>query len=1177
MTNAHRLRSDLVQDTPSRRQSDAADPLASRWVGASAGTGKTKVLVDRVLRLMLPRQGLGPDSAAPPEKILCITYTKAAAAEMSNRVYRDLAAWAVMPQDKLDESLFSLTGAAPDDDTRMAARRLFARTLDAPGGLKIMTVHSFCQSVLKRFPLEAGVAPHFEMMDEAQARAYMQDVLHDMIASAQSGEETSLATAFSCLAVYLNSEDMIDLLGKMVSKRHRLQAALNAGADKAVQSLYRQLGLEPGFDARNIFDAAAQEPRGIAKLRQAADALLQSSSEDRKKGAALGTFWALSPQLRAQPAAFSDYQDAFFKQDGAPFTRVATKAVQAKMPDIEEVLIAERGRVEALRDKLRLWRFAEMNAALLTVSLDLIARYNDYKRRTERLDFDDLIFKTAALLSDARAVSWVMFKLDEGIDHILVDEAQDTSPEQWRVIGAIAEEFFSGQGRDKAAPRTLFVVGDEKQSIFSFQGADPAAFARMQSYFRDRAAAVQKGFDVFLQHSFRSCAAVLQVVDAVFADPAVRAGVVDDVSRDIAHLAERQGQAGRVELWPIFRPHALAEKTPWELPVHIAASDDPVARLARHIAATIAGWIARGEKLPARDRPIRAGDIMILVQKRGALVGAVMRALKENGVPVAGIDRLVLLDDMGVQDVLALADVCLQPQDDLTLAGVLKSPFIGLSEDDLMTLSARRSQTLWAVLSSERPDIVDWLSRQRRRAQNATPYEFFAGLLAAPCPADTISGRRAVYARLGFAAQDPLEEFLNAALVYEQMNVPALQGFVHAFRQGQAEIKREQDQSLADQVRILTVHGSKGLQAPIVFLADAAGISYDHPKGRERLLWPGAPEDGALPLWSPRKEFDVPLYQTRARGQNDKLDAEYRRLLYVALTRAEDRLYIAGTQRKNAAKDACWHKIIERLFPASAQTIDFPSDLIGATAEDEPLPAGKLLDLPQAAPPRVVSDAAETALPRVPPPTWLMTPPVQEPSPPQPLTPSRPDDEDPAAQSPLRQQNMVSRYRRGTLIHRVLQFLPDVAPDRQDESLRRYLAQPGLGLAADDQNLLADEILRVLRDAEFAPIFSRAARAEVPLIGLAGQRVIAGQVDRLLVREKDILLVDYKTNRPPPRRAEDVSVAYLKQMAAYYQLLRNIYPRHHIRAALLWTDGPVLMPLSEKLLDPYMSTANLDQ
>ncbi|MBB6253610.1 double-strand break repair helicase AddA [Nitrospirillum iridis] len=1158
---------------PTVKQRQASDPETSVWVGASAGTGKTKVLTDRVVRLML--------AGTAPGRILCLTFTKAAAAEMANRIAERLAGWAVMADGDLTQALADLNGRPPTRDEVLTARRLFARVLDTAGGMKIQTIHAFCQSLLRRFPLEARLPPNFEVMDDRTAAEALAEAQAHMLASAQEHPDTPLGRALKRLAGALNEESFAELLGDLVAQRGRIRRILEAhgGLDGTVSALFRHLGV--GADETEIGVLAAgcrDEALDVSGLRAACVALAVGTKTDVERGLAV-QLWL--DQADRRLAEFDTWRRQFLTAEGTVRAKLAGKDATAANPRAPEILAREGERLVALQERLRAVTVAHSTASLLTLAGSMLEGYQRWKDGRALLDFDDLILAASALLTgDAQACAWVLYKLDGGLDHILIDEAQDTNPEQWRVVSALAEEFFAGEGQSEAR-RTLFVVGDEKQSIFSFQGADPAEFARMRRTFQGRVEAAERPWAIVdLETSFRSVGAVLQAVDTVFGQADARDGVS---SAAIRHRPFRQGMAGRVELWPLVRPSDSVEAPAWSPPLHHEAEDRPQARLATVIADQIAHWIAKGEVLEARGRPLTAGDILVLVRRRNAFVQQLVRALKERRVPVAGVDRMVLTEQLAVMDLMAVGQFLLMPEDDLTLATVLKSPFVGLDEDALFTLAHRRGGFLWPALvkrAETDPRFQPahaWLRRLLGEVDYTAPYELFAGLLTRPCPADPISGRRALLGRLGAEAIDPVDEFLSLCLGFDRAHPPSLQTFLHWLAAGRTEVKRELDTGSKDrgpaggQVRIMTVHGSKGLQAPVVILPDTTRKPVTSP----RILWPHVDDDSgvgpAVPLYAPRREQeDVKARAARAAADRRR-DQEYRRLLYVALTRAEDRLHVCGYEGKTATSDDTWFRLTERALATVAPTRAFDLTTVsrqGWSGE------GRVLAEPQTREPpgqRATRDRAETLPPA---PAWLLSPPPAEPAPSRPLAPSRPDGEEPAVRSPLGQGPLgdgksleARRFKRGTLIHKLLQLLPEMPPPGRAAAARRWLDRPAHGLDEAAREEIWAETLRVLTHPEFAPLFGPGSRPEVPLVGTVGTRPLAAQIDRLVVTDTDVQIVDFKTNRPPPQTAEDIPHLYVAQMAAYRSALRQIYPDRTIRCLLLWTDGPFITEVDPARMD----------
>ncbi|MGE5548313.1 MAG: double-strand break repair helicase AddA [Solirubrobacterales bacterium] len=1138
-------------DQASDRQRQAADPVASVWVAASAGTGKTKVLTDRVLALLL--------AGTPPHKLLCLTFTKAAAAEMSNRIAARLAGWATAPDEALAKDLGRLLGVAPDAATLVGARRLFARVLDVPGGMRIETIHAFCQSLLRRFPLEAGLAPHFQVMDDRDAGELLEQAKEEVLVRAREQADPALALALSTVSGLVHETAFPELMADLARDRGRLARLLKRedGCEGAIRAARDRLGLAPGDTAEGILAAAcADDAFDVAGCRAAMTALSSGSAAEAARAAKMAA-WLADPAGRA--ASFAEWRSVFLTNEGTVRAKLCTKTVAAAFPMAEATLSDEAERLLRVVDRLKAARVAEATAALLTLGHALLAAYEARKAARALMDYDDLILAARALLAREGVAPWVLFKLDGGIDHVLIDEAQDTNPDQWAVVAALTEEFFAGRGARETV-RTVFAVGDAKQSIYSFQRADPRAFEEMRRLFaRHVPDAGQLWREVALNLSFRSTQAVLDAVNAVFAPGGPARDGVAAADQDIIHLASRQGHAGLVEVWPPVEPRAVDDPDPWKPPVERIRGDSPRTRLAGLIARRIKAMVGH-ELLAAQGRPVRAGDVLVLVRRRGGFVEDLVRALKSLDVPVAGADRMVLAEQMAVMDLMALGRVLLLPEDDLTLATVLKGPLVGLCEDQLFRLAWDRGQaSLWETLRARLgldPDFERawlFLSDLLAVADRLSPHGLFARILG------PLGGKRRLLARLGADAEDPIDEFVSLTLAYERSHAPSLQGFLHWLEAGAVEIKRDLDQGGRDAVRIMTVHGSKGLQAPIVFLPDTLQV----PTRGDRLLWLGEPEDEVL-LWPPGAEANDAVCQAGRDAQKLAREREMRRLLYVAMTRAEDRLVVCGWQTRKAPPDGCWYNLVRwALAPIAGEVED--SFLAAA---DETAGAKVLrLACPQTA---VVEEepAREGLPPPAPLPEWVLRAPPGEPIPPRPLAPSRPDGEEPPVRSPLGPGDDGRRFLRGALIHRLLQTLPDLPPERRSAATMRFLQRSGSDFDVAERLKIAAEVTAVLDHPGFAPLFAPGSRAEVPVVGRIGDRAIAGQVDRLVVTDAEVLVVDYKTNRRPPAQVPEL---YVRQMAAYRLALACVYPRHRIRCALVWTDGPVLVEIEPQVLDDALT------
>lgn len=1107
-------------------QRRAARPDASSWVSANAGSGKTRVLTDRVARLLL--------GGADPGRILCLTYTTAAAAEMQTRLFRTLGQWAMMPDDDLRAAIEALgeAEAARDALALEQARTLFARALETPGGLKIQTIHAFCDGLLRHFPLEAGVPPQFTVLDDRQARALRAETL-DAVALAEGGIFAGIAA--------IGPEDLDPLLQEIA--RHR--AAFEGPDDRA--ALARALGAE-GFVPLALGEA---DRRLLAEA-----ASLGERSGPKDAGTAAKIRAALAGPAGEMQEALEEalLYGATAKSPFGPKTDFPAKALRKAHPGLCDGLDALAAAVAEARPG-RIARAAwERACALQAFGRVWLAAYGARKARAGMLDFDDLIDRAGALLQDRGVGSWVLWRLDGGVDHVLVDEAQDTSPAQWAVISAITDEFFAGAGGREGVERTVFVVGDEKQSIYSFQGADPAAFGDM----RDRFARMLEAMDRELARcdllwSFRSAAPILALVDAVFAGPA-GAGLAG-----ARHLAFDPEAPGRVELWPFLETPKTEEEGPWHLPEEAGVAADPAEALADRIAREIRGWLDAGRILPGVEppRPVRAGDVLILVQRRGAIFDATIRALKRQGVPVAGADLLRIGAELAVRDLLAALKAVALTADDLSLAAVLRSPLGGLSERELFELAHGRQGTLWQALAAAEPApaLREALRDLRAQADFLRPYDLLQRLLIRH------DGRRRLVARLGTEAEDGVDALLEQALAYESVEPPTLLGFLDWIERDEVKVKRRMEGGL-DQVRVMTVHGAKGLEAPIVILPDTA-------QRREGRL-PQILRTGEAAVWRmAAAEAPAPLAEAEAE-RAARAEAENRRLLYVALTRARSWLIVAGAGRPGPES---WHGLtaaaLATLAPAEEPAAEGPvlalSHNWAAGTGGAPAAAGAAAEAAATAPAGPEAAGPEAAGPEAAGlPDWLR----QRPGPAEEEATLSPSSLGGAHALPGEGMEAAEAQAWGSALHLALERLPDLPRDAWAGAAARLLPE---ALAAE---VLA-EAAAVLETEDLAAVFGPGALVEVdvaaPLPALGGRR-IAGRIDRLLVGPETVTAVDFKSNRATPGRPEDAPEAILRQMGAYAAALAPLWPERRIETAVLWTRARRLM-----VLPPALTAAALER
>ncbi len=1124
-------------DAATERQIHAARPGDHVWVPANAGSGKTRVLTNRVIRLL--------SEGTPPQNILCLTYTKAAASEMQNRLFTRLGDWAMLPDAELERDLRALGVAAPFDAAGLAsARRLFASAIEAPGGLRIQTIHAFCAGLLRRFPLEAGVSPQFAEIEDRAA-----DLLREDIADELARTRTDIVAPMADL---VTDEDFRKLTRAITAK-----AAFARPPDPAALAL--SLGLPADFDddlplriawsgsetalAGRIADCFRDQSKSYAEFA----ATLCGIDHENPSWAGLETLCSLFLYAKDQSSKSRN-----FPQSGHG------KAVAAAAPIAEELhdwmdRVAEARAVQkaldCFRDSLALHRFGHAFHAAYTAA----------KAARGWLDFDDLITRARALLADPAVAAWVLFKLDGGIDHILVDEAQDTSPDQWEIIARLAEDFATGEGARPEVRRTLFVVGDRKQSIYSFQGADPDAFDRMRQVFASRFEAAQdRLFEVPLEHSFRSSTAILSAVDRTFEGAAA-----DGVGIGISHVAYHGDLPGRVELWPpLDKDEADDAPAHWADPVDRPSPRDPKVRLAEMIADRIRQMIADGERIPvaghngapARSRPVTAGDVLILVRRRSGIFPHLIRACKAAGLDIAGADRLKIGGELAVKDLAALLQFLALPEDDLSLACVLRSPLIGWDEQALFTLAHRRpeGQYLWTALRETRgPDdparrLLDDL---RDRADFLRPFDLIDRVL------NRWNGRARLLARLGDEAEDGIDALLSQALAYEETEVPSLTGFLGWLQSEEVEIKRQMD-SQGDRLRVMTVHGAKGLEAPIVILPDSEVPRW---QVRGRILYAG---DG-VPVWKPKSDAVPPVV---ARLSEDILAAErreWRRLLYVAMTRAESRLIVCAAGKTGAPGDS-WHSLVaDGMTRLATEEIDTPAGP-GLAHVHGDIDRLELAD----------RAGTEPVLPQ-PLPDLGPVPPARRSAP---LSPSDLGGAKVLPGEPEAGLDGEAARARGTLLHRLLEHLPAAPPETWADLAERLIAAGADGLPVPDPDGLFAEARGLLRDPGLAHLFAPGTRAEAALsapVPVLGGQVVYGAIDRLIVAPDRVLAVDYKTNRIVPESPEAVPEGLLRQMGAYAAMLAEVFPDRAVETAILWTRGPRLMPLPAALIAAALGRVTL--
>ena len=1090
----------------------AADPAKNTWLSANAGSGKTRVLTDRVARLLL--------NGVQPQHILCLTYTKAAASEMQNRLFKRLGSWAMKPDDALRRDLLDLGEEALDADRLARARQLFARAIETPGGLRIQTIHSFCATLLRRFPLEAGVAPAFTELDDRAAKLLRGSIVEEMADTLAPGVIRQLTEVYT-------SEDFTNLIEQIA--RHRGQFAKPLDRVGAL----RLFGLPDDFSASDLIALAF--PGGEADWLESVIRVLEAGSTNDQKAArklrAVNLVNANLTDLERLESVLlfgentKDEARRFTAKIGDFPTKATRTLLSNTMPRLDDLM----SRVEVTRPRRLALKAAEKTAALHAFAAVFLPLYEARKSARGLLDFDDLITKARGLLTDPSLAAWVLFRLDGGIDHILVDEAQDTSPDQWQVIESLADELTSGLGA-QTRPRTLFVVGDKKQSIYSFQGADVAAFDQKRDLFRTRLAGGDNGLaERALHHSFRSSPAILRLVDQTFNGPLQSA-----VGGEASHIAFHETMPGRVDLWPPIEKAEKAEPGEWFDPVDLPGAEDPSVLLAHVIARQIREMIQSGVQIPlvVKDggpsaRPVHAGDFLILVQRRSLLFQEIIRACKAEGLDIAGADRLKLGAELAVKDLAALLAFLDTPEDDLSLAAVLRSPLGGWSERQLYQLAQGRKGYLWEAFRERAGDAetLGFLQDMRDQADYLRPYDLIERAL------HRHDGRRKLLARLGPEAEDGIDELLSQALAYERTEVPSLTGFLVWLETDDVEVKRQLDGE-GHRIRVMTVHGAKGLEAPIVILPDTGDRRNTDRDEIYRL-----PE--GVPVWKTATAESPALVRAERQARQDRSDAERLRLLYVAMTRARCWLMVAVA---GEVKDPmCWYNLI----CAGAEVIGL--DQMGGGV--------RRLAFGQWPENRVESRPVAVEIPL---PGWVLQ---QAPEAPRALQLNSPSalGGAKALAGEVFFPDEVAKAR-GVALHLVLEHLPLIPS--VDWGKRAAVLIPEPALCAE----LLVEAVAVLGNHALLPLFGPETLAEVSVSGDWNGLRLMGTIDRLIVTADHVLIVDYKSNAVVPVSPDAVPEGILRQLGAYAHILAQIYPDRRIETAVLWTRVPQLMRLDPDIV-----------
>lgn len=1099
--------------------------VSSVWIRANAGSGKTTTLTGRVVRLLL----LG----VAPEHILCITYTKAAASEMRQRVLAKLRVLLLASEADCRAEVKKILQEEPDSLVLQRARTLFTQVLDSPfGGVQLTTIHGFCQSILARFPLEAGLTPHFSVLEDEEAKEVLEETSHALIRGITEAD-VWLQDALGLIGARGGEYRFDELVADIVKRRAFWQEVWRGQSHASLRAHLFRLH---GFSEETSADSLQQE--FMAALSSMDDAVMRQHLPELLASSIKGTLmlgeqlarWLAAPH-EERIALIPDLRRVLLTSEAKTFKDVLGKSKAFKNHEALVQAVARLGQaLEDYTQRQASLACAEESFAVAVLARVMLELYAQAKASRLVLDYDDLITYTLRLFLSAESLGWVMRKLDHRIDHLLIDEAQDNSGAMWQLARCLVEEFFAspdGIG-DGGLPRSVLVVGDEKQSIYSFQGAAPQKFQEYRGVIGEllsfSASPLQ---EEGLRISYRSVRSVLGVVNQLGTFTEVAQALAGD-GEVMEHTLHRADGEGAVVLYP---PLEAAEKTrdsELQLPSEYAVEANDTELLANHIATQVASWLGKGEGtarwLEAQQRFLQAGDILILVKHRKPLVPPLIRALQRKQVPVAGIDRLMLADHLAVRDLLALMAWVDNRGDDLALAQVLRSPLVGMTDECLCALAQGRPKDLWEVV--EEP----WLQQVLGWAR-LNPYEFLTQVLE-------VSGKRRDFARrFGEEVHEVLDELKLQAMAMPRNRLPSLAHFHDWISQSTTEIKREQEGGDRGVVRIMTVHGAKGLEAPVVILADTVKTPTTQ---FERLFILPSAEGQALPVLSISPQSKIARRLEDAKSlRRQQLNEEYLRLLYVAVTRARDELHIFGqANQKGEIKSGSWYDWLKQAMQALGTTEDASGNycygcISAALSLSPEVAASASATLPDWAQQRVSAMAPSVATRA---PSALRS----------------------SAERPHFMQLGGGGRERGVRLHRVLELL---TRDSTAEGIAALVRMIAPDWTEAEQVRTVAEVVQLHHQERWLWEYPRLTEASIAgMVEQAGQAVaMSGQMDLVVLREDDVIVIDYKTGAQVPRDASEVPLNYLLQLKTYRALLTKVYPGKPVRCAILWTAVPLLM------------------
>jgi len=1121
-----------------------SSPYLNATVMASAGTGKTYLLVTRLVRLLL--------AGARPDAILAITFTRKAAAEMQTRLAERLYALASLDEKSLADRLREMD-IEPEAATLERAWRLYESLLQNRQSVRTTTFHAFCQEILLRFPLEADVPPGFELLDSSTEIA--ESAWAALLTEAGQEPESPLAT---------HLERLLDYTGGLFNLQRALDSFLShrgdwwafteeaeQPVDFALARLQQQLDIDPDGDP--LHDLFTEQR--MLELAEFAGLLAKHPNKGNNEALeALAT--ARHSELPLQ-IRYTACQAAFLTKQNTPRARKSSKAQMKSMGPEGEMRFLElhdafSQRLLCVLEQLAAQETYRACTDWYTIGSRLLHHYQRIKSEQRLLDFTDLEWRAYRLLAHSDNALWVQYKLDQRIDHLLVDEFQDTNPTQWRLLQPLLQEMAAGQS---GKARSVFLVGDAKQSIYRFRRAEPRLFHTAHEWLSTHLDA--QGFPLHI--SWRSAPAIMQGINKVFGEHGPMAGMLRDFTD---HDTHHQTLWGAVTVLPLIeeqqeeistREEALRLRNPLQQPRELVV-DDRYGREGAQMAAIMRQLIDEQSLIGSAEdaRPIHYGDIMLLVRSRSH-VGYYEQALREAGIPYIGAERGTLLESLEVGDMVALLELLITPYNNLSLATVLRSPLYACSDEDLQRLAQsgsgnwyQRLQELAPTLPANTPlSLAAHQLEQWRSLAGRLPIHDLLDRIF--CEGNVLERYQAAFPEhLRNRSVANLVRFLELALEIDSGRYPSLSHFL--YRLGELRENRDEAPDEApvsgssERVRIMTIHAAKGLEAPVVFLADSAAGSGNEKPFRTLVGWPATeprPQQFLLVGKQGQQPAQVKLALEHEKSEEQR---EAANLLYVAITRARQLLYVSGVKPRRG-EELGWYGAIRQGLDPLQETPREAALTLSSNAMPEH--AGKGGEVTRSD--TIVSLPAE------------LSGPLPIPSQSYEIAPSN----QALHTAPLGETVDEDARLRGLVIHRLLECYSDEPSVQHPRVAHEVAAEFSLSPASQTYRSWIAECEALLQRTELSPIFfppeGVESLNEVPIIYTHDGQTVHGIIDRLLLLPDELWIVDYKSHQHATQHTiAALATSYREQLHFYALGAQRLWPERTVRTFLLFTHPGIL-------------------